>query len=82
MKLSKLILFRFQSNYKSVLISPKTTTCEVVALVLLMSRIHTNPHDYHLFLIDDNAEAQIPDELIFAPIYLNLKSQQKIAIRK
>lgn len=47
-----------------------------------MSRIHTNPQEYHLFLIDEKAEAQIPDELVFAPIYTNLKPQQRIAIKK
>jgi hypothetical protein len=34
-------------------------------------------------LVDENAEAEIPLELVFSAIYLNLKhSTQKIVIRK
>ncbi|KAE9549549.1 hypothetical protein FO519_007229 [Halicephalobus sp. NKZ332] len=71
-----------ESNYKSVLISPKTTASEVITLVLQLARIHGNPLDFHLFVSEDKTEAQIPDEILLAPIYLNLKPGQKIFIKK
>jgi hypothetical protein len=72
-----------ESNYKSLLISPRTTVGEVIQLVLQIARIHSSSINYRLMLVDENAEAEIPLELVFSAIYLNLKhSTQKIVIRK
>uniref|UniRef100_A0AC34GB20 Ras-associating domain-containing protein n=1 Tax=Panagrolaimus sp. ES5 TaxID=591445 RepID=A0AC34GB20_9BILA len=73
---------KFQSNYKSLLISPRTTVIEVIQLVLQIARIHSSTINYRLMLVDENAEAEIPSELVLAAVYLNLSKTQKIVIRK
>jgi hypothetical protein len=71
-----------ESNYKSLLISPRTTVTEVINLLLQMARIQTSPTNYRLMLVDDSAEAEIPSELFLGAVYLNLRPEQKIVIRK
>uniref|UniRef100_A0A914Z9M0 Ras-associating domain-containing protein n=1 Tax=Panagrolaimus superbus TaxID=310955 RepID=A0A914Z9M0_9BILA len=71
-----------ESNYKSLLISPRTTVIEVIQLVLQIARIHSSTINYRLMLVDENAEAEIPSELVLAAVYLNLSKTQKIVIRK
>jgi hypothetical protein len=76
-----------ESNYKSLLISPRTTVKEVINLILQMARIQTSSSsssssNYRLMLVDESAEAEIPFELLFGAVYRNLQSEQKIVIRK
>uniref|UniRef100_A0A914CFE9 Ras-associating domain-containing protein n=1 Tax=Acrobeloides nanus TaxID=290746 RepID=A0A914CFE9_9BILA len=70
------------SNYKSILVSRRTTCLETIGLVLQLNRIQGHATDYRLWLTEDSAEAQIPDEVLISTIHLNLLPRQKIVIKK
>ncbi|KAK0422756.1 hypothetical protein QR680_007765 [Steinernema hermaphroditum] len=82
-----------QSNYKSLLLSPSTTSREAIVLVLAMNRLTTSTslsaisedvdlEDYALVLEDSGDEAPIPGDIPLAQIYTQLRPPQKILIRK
>ena len=47
-----------------------------------MNRLTEDASNYRLYLIEDSTEAQIPEEVVIATIYLNLLPRQKIVIKK
>ncbi|KAI1695068.1 ras association (RalGDS/AF-6) domain-containing protein [Ditylenchus destructor] len=87
-----------QSNYKSVLISRRTTCSEALRLVLQMCRIQTSKSgtlepvreftsantflDFRLFVVEGDSEAEIPSDCFIAGVYLSLMPNQRIVLRK
>uniref|UniRef100_A0A7E5A1Z1 Ras-associating domain-containing protein n=1 Tax=Panagrellus redivivus TaxID=6233 RepID=A0A7E5A1Z1_PANRE len=69
-----------ESNYKSLLVSPRTTTAQVVGLLLQMARLP--PAHYRLMIVDDLVEVEIPDGFPVAHYYQGLRQGQKIVVRK
>uniref|UniRef100_A0AC35TLJ3 Ras-associating domain-containing protein n=1 Tax=Rhabditophanes sp. KR3021 TaxID=114890 RepID=A0AC35TLJ3_9BILA len=79
-------IFDFQinseSNYKSILLSTNTTTDEAITLLAQMLKIDRNIDSYRLFVSDRANEAEIPGQIYLASLYLSLKPNQKILIRR
>ena len=69
-----------QSNYKSLLLSHRTTCYETIALVLAMDRNQGDPNDYRLYVSNANRELHMNDTV--ADLYNALHSDHKIFIRR
>ncbi|KAH7724871.1 Protein W05B10.4 [Aphelenchoides avenae] len=70
------------SNYKSVLISPRTTAQEAIHLLLQMCRNQEPSSRFRLLIVENGGEEEIADEAFLAGIYLSLAPAQKIVVRK
>ncbi|VDD93699.1 unnamed protein product [Enterobius vermicularis] len=68
-----------QSNYKSLLLSLRTTCYEAIALLLTMNRNNGNPNDFRLCISSANRELQMDDTV--ADLYKALHGDHKILIR-
>uniref|UniRef100_A0A915B488 Ras-associating domain-containing protein n=1 Tax=Parascaris univalens TaxID=6257 RepID=A0A915B488_PARUN len=69
-----------QSNYKSLILSTRTTCYETIALLLAVIRREGSPNDYRLSLSEAEHDLDMSDTI--ADLYVALDSQQKILIRR
>uniref|UniRef100_A0A0N5A7D0 Ras-associating domain-containing protein n=1 Tax=Parastrongyloides trichosuri TaxID=131310 RepID=A0A0N5A7D0_PARTI len=71
-----------ESNYKSLLLSKKTTCSETLSLLFQILRIDHNKASYKLLVVDRAEEAEIPTDVCIGYLYNSLQSNQKIIIRR
>uniref|UniRef100_A0A0K0G3U9 GH01721p (inferred by orthology to a D. melanogaster protein) n=1 Tax=Strongyloides venezuelensis TaxID=75913 RepID=A0A0K0G3U9_STRVS len=71
-----------ESNYKSILLSRKTTCNETLTLLLQLLHIDHNTASYKLLVVDRAEEAEIPSDVYVAYLYTKLQPNQKIIIRR
>uniref|UniRef100_A0A0N5ARR9 Ras-associating domain-containing protein n=1 Tax=Syphacia muris TaxID=451379 RepID=A0A0N5ARR9_9BILA len=69
-----------QSNYKSLLLSMRTTCYEAIALLLAMDRNNGDPNDFRLYISNVNRELQMGETV--ADLYKALHGDHKILIRR
>ncbi|KHN83904.1 hypothetical protein Tcan_11336 [Toxocara canis] len=69
-----------QSNYKSLMLSKRTTCYETIALLLAMMRRDESPNEYRLSLSEAEQDLDMNDTV--ADLYVALESHQKILIRR
>ncbi|CAB3397590.1 unnamed protein product [Caenorhabditis bovis] len=70
-----------QSNYKSLLLSTRTTCHEAIQIVLALNRRNDDPAKYGLFLSAQEGDAQIPNDVALVAIARLCKDGQRIVIR-
>jgi len=72
-----------QSNYKSVLLSRRTTVLETIRILLQMCRVmNADETHYKLCLSDPEAEIQLPYDVCTADVFTNLGPSQKLVLRR
>jgi hypothetical protein len=70
-----------QSNYKSLLLSRRTTVLETIRILLQMCRVNAEETNYKLCLSDPEAEIPLPYDVCTADVFTNLGPSQKLVLR-
>ncbi|KAI6178166.1 Ras-associating domain-containing protein [Aphelenchoides besseyi] len=72
-----------QSNYKSLLLSRRTTALETIRLLLQICRVtNVDETNFKLYLTNSDTEVELSYDVRVADIYLQMSPEQKLVLRR